>query len=128
MTAKFKDQILIAECLAGDEEAFGQLYDKYVDPIYRFILLRVSNPDEARDLTSEVFLKSWQYLSSAEKTVDNFKALVYRVARNLVIDFYRSQKNSALALTDLEWDKLPDEDSSLADDVVKKDELTQNHK
>ena len=128
MTAKFKDQILVAGSLAGDEEAFGQLYDKYADSIYRFILVRVSNQEEAQDLTSEVFLKSWQYLSSAEKTIENFKALIYRVARNLVIDFYRSKKNFALSLSDLEWGKLIDEESSLPDDVAKKDELAQIYK
>ena len=75
-----------------DADAYGQLYDFYVDRIYRFILFKVSTVEEAEDLTSEVFLKTWEYINKTNKKVQNINALFYRVARNSVIDFYRTRK------------------------------------
>lgn len=125
MTAKFNDQILVGRSLEGDEEAFGQLYDKYVGPIYRFILIRVSNIDEAKDLTSEVFLKCWQYLANSDKKIDDFRSLIFRIARNLVIDFYRAKKDYLLSLDEQDWDKFADESDSLYESVAQKDERAQ---
>ncbi len=76
-----------------DPDAFGDLYDEYADKIYRFVYFKVSSKEEAEDITSEVFLKAWQYINSKKK-VGNFKALLYRVARNSVIDLYRKRSQS----------------------------------
>lgn len=62
----------------------------YVDDIYRFIYFKVSDSEEARDLTSTVFLKTWNHIQ--ENNLKDFKtlrALIYTVARNTVIDYYR---------------------------------------
>lgn len=75
-----------------DADAYGQLYDFYVDRIYRFILFKVSTTEEAEDLTSEVFLKTWEYVNKTNKKIQNINALFYRVARNAVIDFYRTRR------------------------------------
>ncbi len=74
-----------------DAKAFGQLYDYYVTRIYRFILFKVATPEEAEDLTSEVFLKTWEYINKTTKVIKNINALFYRVARNSVIDYYRGR-------------------------------------
>jgi len=74
----------------ADAEVYAQLYDIYVDKIYRFVLFKVSNVEEAQDITAEVFLKVWQYIQSHKK-VGNFKALLYQSARNKVIDYYRQK-------------------------------------
>ncbi|MDO8499706.1 MAG: sigma-70 family RNA polymerase sigma factor [bacterium] len=73
-----------------DPEAFAKLYDEYVKRIYTFVYFKVSNHEEAEDITSEVFLKAWHYLSE-KKEVKSFGGLVYRMARNCVIDLYRSR-------------------------------------
>lgn len=77
-----------------DHEAYGQFYDLYIDRIYRFVYFKVNSEDDAKDLTSEVFLKTWQYIKE-DKKIKNLNAFVYMVARNCVIDFYRvkSRKN-----------------------------------
>lgn len=71
-----------------DPEAYGELYDRYVKRIYRFIYFKVSSHDEAEDLTSEVFLKTWHYLTE-HSPIDHFSGLIYRIARTTIIDYYR---------------------------------------
>ncbi|MBI5729113.1 MAG: RNA polymerase sigma factor [Candidatus Magasanikbacteria bacterium] len=73
-----------------DPEAFAALYDLYVKRIYRFVYFKVSSHEEAEDITSEVFLKAWHYLQE-KKEVKSFSGLLYRVARNCIIDLYRSK-------------------------------------
>lgn len=71
---------------------FGKLYDRYVEEIYRFIFLKVSTTDIAEDLTSETFRKGWEVFQTDSK-IKNFRAYLYRIAKNLIIDHYRTKKN-----------------------------------
>lgn len=80
-----------------DADAYGQLYDYYVDRIFRFILFKVSSIEEAEDLTSEVFLKTWEYVNNGAGKIKNLNALLYKVARNAVIDHYRAKSSNAVA-------------------------------
>ncbi|HCC22913.1 TPA: hypothetical protein DF272_01905 [Candidatus Falkowbacteria bacterium] len=83
-----------------DAGAYGLLYDAYVDKIFRFVLYKVSSVEDAEDITAEVFLKSWQFIRTTNKRVSNLNALLYRIARNAVIDYYRQKKRQDLPLTD----------------------------
>ena len=75
-----------------DPEAYGLLYDLYVKKIYRFVYFKISSREEAEDLTSEVFLKAWNYLvENSEQEIRSFASFIYRIARNLVVDFYRER-------------------------------------
>jgi len=97
-----KEKILLSKVKARkDPEAFAELYDLYVNSIYRFIYFKVSSVEEAEDLTSDTFLKTWEYLNK-ERRIENFKALLYRIARNLVIDFYRKKSLAESELLDEE--------------------------
>lgn len=79
-----------------DPEAYGLLYDLYVKKIYRFIFFKISSREEAEDLTSEVFLKAWNYLvENSGQEIRSFASFVYRIARNLVVDFYRERAKRA---------------------------------
>ncbi len=97
MPAQIAEKKLVYQVIKNrDPEAFASLYDLYVAKIYRFIFFKVSKKEEAEDLTSDVFLKTWQYL--AEKTdreVKSFSGLVYQVARNVLVDWYRARANRA---------------------------------
>ena len=73
-----------------DPEMFGQLYDIYVKRIYRFVFFKVSSREEAEDLTADVFLKAWHYVTE-HKDIKSFSGLLYRIARNNIIDLYRSR-------------------------------------
>lgn len=74
---------------------FLQIYDTYVDDIYRFCYLKVSNRELAQDLSQEVFTRFWQALREGT-VMRSERALLYTVARNLVIDWYRKKKESSL--------------------------------
>ena len=87
-----KEKILLAKIRAGDEKSFSLLYDLYVDRIFRFISFKITNSDEAEDLTSEVFMRAWRYFQDGYK-IDNLKAFLYRISRNAIIDFYKKNYN-----------------------------------
>ena len=87
----FKEKLLVYKATTKkDPESFGLLYDLYVEKIYRFIYFKVGSKEEAEDITSEVFLKVWNHISE-DKEIKSFSGLLYRVARNSVIDYYRSR-------------------------------------
>lgn len=73
-----------------DPEAFAALYDLYIKRIYRFVYFKVSSHEEAEDVTSDVFLKAWNYLQEHSE-VKSFSGLLYRIARNSIIDLYRAK-------------------------------------
>ena len=75
----------------GDAEAFGKIYDELVKPVYRYIYYRV-NPQIAEDLTEETFLKAWKNLPKYKKTKHPFSAWVFRIAHNLICDYYRKNQ------------------------------------
>lgn len=74
-----------------------EAYDQHADAIFRYCYFKVSDREKATDLTQDVFFRVWQYLL-AGNTVENMKALLYKVASNLIIDEYRKKKFSSLDL------------------------------
>lgn len=75
-------------------------YDNYADAIYRFVLMKVSDREKAEDITQDVFMRFWQALKEGT-VLRNDRALLYAIARNLVIDWYRKKKETSLdALTE----------------------------
>jgi RNA polymerase sigma-70 factor (ECF subfamily) len=124
LKSNLKEKIAFLKLKNGDPEAFGFFYDKYVKQIYRFILLKVSNTQVAEDLTQDVFLKTWQHLVD-QKSLSHFRAFIYRIARNIVIDYYRQNNRQALPIDEMPEDILPtdkvvDLDSSLDVENIKK--------
>lgn len=86
--------LLVSAAIEGDADAFGRLYDLYVARVYRHIYYRVGNVKDAEDLTQQVFLKAWQAIGKFRKTASPFPAWLMRIGHNLVIDFYRSRKDT----------------------------------
>jgi RNA polymerase sigma-70 factor (ECF subfamily) len=82
----------VQQAKSGDSEAFARLYDAYVERVYRYIHLRVSEDDLTEDLVSQVFLKAWENLNRYKIGSSPFIAWLYTIARNLVIDHYRAKK------------------------------------
>jgi RNA polymerase sigma-70 factor (ECF subfamily) len=83
---------LVLQAQAGNSEAFGQLYDAYMERIYRFVYFRVEDQQTAEDITSQVFLKAWSNLDRFYFSRTPYLAWLYTIAHNAVIDHYRTRK------------------------------------
>ncbi len=91
---KVEEKLLLYKIKKNDKQAFIKAYDLYIDQLYRFVYFKVGSREEAEDLCSAVFLKTWNYiLANSLKDEKTLKALLYKIARNLIIDHYR--KNSS---------------------------------
>ncbi len=85
---------LVRLAKAGDAEAFGHLYETYLDRIYRYIYFRVTDEQTAEDLISQVFTKAWENLDRYQPSGRPFIAWLYTIAHNTVIDHYRTRKDT----------------------------------
>lgn len=90
-----EEQKLIDKAQEGDREAFGELYDRYVSKIYRFVFLKVGTQSEAEDITSQVFMHAWENIERYEHKGFPLSSWLYRMASNAVIDHYRTAKHAA---------------------------------
>ncbi len=80
---------LISLATEGNSEAFGILYEKYIDQIYNYIYFRTSNGKDAEDICSRVFLRALRHIERYEDRGYPFSAWLYRIAHNLVVNWYR---------------------------------------
>jgi RNA polymerase sigma-70 factor (ECF subfamily) len=83
---------LVARAQAGDSEAFGALYDRYVDVVYRYVFYRVSNRSLTEDMVSETFLRALRRITSFTWQGRDFGAWLVTIARNLIADHYKSSR------------------------------------
>ena len=83
---------LIQDAVGGEASAFGSLYDHYQPKIYRFVVIKVSQREEAEDLTHQVFMHAWTHIGQYRDVGFPFSSWLYRIARNQVIDHYRTKK------------------------------------
>src|SRR6266508_4363964 len=112
-----EEACLVDQAKAGDPEAFAKLYDAYVERVTRYVYFRVSKNIDAEDVVSQVFLKAWENLDRYKMGSSPFIAWLYTIARNLVIDHYRTRK-----------DTLPLEEAiTLPSDMEMPDEEAQTH-
>ncbi len=102
---------ILKRAIAGESSAFGSLYDIYQPLLYRFIYLRVSHREEAEDLTHQVFLSAWQNIGSFKEQGLPVSSWLYQIARNRVIDYYRT-KHVSLSLDDTQEEIHPSIDDT----------------
>lgn len=85
------DYALLERARAYDEQAIAELYDRYAPKIYAYLYRRVSSVQLAEDLTADVFVRVLQAIQSEQFWHTSFNAWLYRIAHNLVVDYYRRQ-------------------------------------
>lgn len=85
------EQKLISLAQKGDQAAFEQLLDHYQKPVYHQALRLVGNPEDAADVTQEVFLKVWKHLPSF-RGESSFSTWLYRLTDNAALDLIRREK------------------------------------
>ncbi len=83
------DENLLARAAQGDLEAFGSLYEEYVERIYNYIYYRTGNPYDAEDLTARVFMRAMRHIENYHDRGLPFSAWLYRIAHNLVANWHR---------------------------------------
>jgi RNA polymerase sigma-70 factor (ECF subfamily) len=120
MASERNESKLVARAVNGNADAFGDLYEMHVSAIYRYIRYRVTDPQDARDMADEVFLKAWSVLSGYRPGDTPFRGWLYRIAHNLVVDHYRSRREvEPLSGRDDLEDEMPDPERQL----VRKEEV-----
>lgn len=94
---------------------FLESYNQHSDEIFRFAFFRLGDREKAKDLTQEVFMKMWLYLSNGN-TVNNPRSFLYKTVSNLVIDEYRKRERTENKVESL--DSLSDEGFDLGFDDI----------
>src|SRR5680860_63197 len=114
----------------GEKEAFAEVYDIYSVKIFRFIYLKTSSKETAEDLTSEVFFKLWKYIEmknevgNGKLVVKNgFSSLIYKIARNLIIDHYRKKKDYLVDIDEEQKDDIVDQNQDILANLNRKQEI-----
>jgi RNA polymerase sigma-70 factor (ECF subfamily) len=87
---------VVKACQRGETAAIERLYDLYADRLYRYLLARVGDPDDAADLTTDLFLSVIEHIQGFRLNPDHpaatFSAWLYRIAANLAAGYHRSRR------------------------------------
>ena len=105
----------------GDKDAFSELYEYYITPIFRFVYFRVRSRADAEDLTQNIFLKAWNSLRDYKQGENPFSSWLYAIARNTVIDFWRKKKE--WSISDLKESGLKDDGRPLEELIDEQQDL-----
>lgn len=103
---------LVDRAKGGDSQAFGLLYDRFQPEILRYLTYRTRDAETAEDLTQQVFLKAWQAIPRFEQRGVPFKAWLYRMAHNQMVDHFRTHKPTS-ELGDFDMPDGADQESAL---------------
>jgi RNA polymerase sigma-70 factor (ECF subfamily) len=85
------DSELVDLARQGDKDAFGALYERYVEKIYNYIYYRTSSHHDAEDLTARVFFRAMSHIETYTERGVPFQAWLYRIAHNLVANWHRDR-------------------------------------
>src|SRR5438270_1764769 len=91
---------LVERASMRDQSAFAELYNTYVDKIYKYVYYKVGNAADAEDLCEQVFLKAWEAIGRYKWCGYPFSSWLYKLAHNLVVDHYRTRRDP-MPLNDL---------------------------
>jgi RNA polymerase sigma-70 factor (ECF subfamily) len=77
---------------SSTRDEFLEAYDAYADAVFRLCYGKTSNREEAKDMTQEVYTRVWQRLEKNDEDIENLRAFVFTVARNLIKDYYKKKR------------------------------------
>ncbi|WP_158886538.1 sigma-70 family RNA polymerase sigma factor [Amycolatopsis anabasis] len=98
--AKAEAWELVRAAQGGDTAAFGALYDRYVDVVFRYVLFRLGDRELAEDVTSETFLRALRRITTVSYQGRDVGAWFITIARNLVLDHVKSSRFRLEIVTD----------------------------
>jgi RNA polymerase sigma-70 factor (ECF subfamily) len=95
-----KEESILIQRAKTDPEAFGQLYERYVDRIYNYVYYRTGNAADAEDLTARIFERAIKHIGSYRDQGVPFSAWLYRIAHNLVANWHRDRSRRKIVSID----------------------------
>src|SRR5437588_12660453 len=96
-----------------DQEAFAELYNSYVDKIYKYVYYKVGDATDAEDLCEQVFMKAWEAIGRYRWCGYPFSSWLYKLAHNVVVDHYRTRRET-LPLSEMAPFLMEDADPEVA--------------
>lgn len=87
----YNEEEILVLASQGDRDAFGQLYERYVERIYNYVYYRTGNTHDAEDLTARVFQRAMNHIQKYTDRGLPFSAWLYRIAHNLVANWHRDR-------------------------------------
>jgi RNA polymerase sigma-70 factor (ECF subfamily) len=95
------EEEVLARASQGDKDAFGVLYERYVERIFNYVYYRTGNAHDAEDLTARVFQRAMNHIHNYTDRGVPFSAWLYRIAHNLVANWHRDRsRKQEIPLTD----------------------------
>jgi RNA polymerase sigma-70 factor (ECF subfamily) len=88
---EYNEEQALARASQGDKDAFGILYERYVERIYNYVYYRTGNEHDAEDLTARVFQRAMNHIRNYTDRGVPFSAWLYRIAHNLVANWHRDR-------------------------------------
>lgn len=125
---------LIARSQRGDSEAFGELYDRFRAEILRYLAYQLRDRETSEDLTQQVFLNAWRAVPRYEQRNVPFRAWLYRIARNQLLDYVKSRRRQTVDIdlvnpaadTDIETHAIAEDDRRLLHAALRR--LSDDHR
>ncbi len=97
-----KDEEVLGRASKGDKDAFGLLYERYVDRIFNYVYYRTGNLHDAEDITARVFQRAMNHIQNYTDRGVPFSAWLYRIAHNLVANWHRDRsRKQEIPINDL---------------------------
>jgi len=97
-----KEEQALTRAAQGDRDAFGELYELYIERIFNYVYYRTGNLHDAEDLTARVFQRAMNHIQSYTDRGVPFSAWLYRIAHNLVANWHRDRsRRQEIPLSDL---------------------------
>lgn len=117
------ERTILERAQRGDIDAFEEIYDFYVPKIFRFVFLKIGDKELAEDLTSETFIRFWKYIQGGEIKKESAEPVLYKIARNLVIDFYRKKEIITESLDEKLVEVISDKSLDFLEKMINREEV-----
>lgn len=133
---RFNLERLITEARRGNKDAFGEIYNLFLDKIYRYVYFSVKNREIAEDVTQETFFKCWKALPTFSEKKGTLSSFLFAIARNLIIDLSRKKRAVSLELVKdyqlidakkVDEDIIQEEENTLLAEALSKLEEKEKH-
>ncbi len=111
---KSEDDQSLARTAREDQAAFGELYERHITAIYRYVYYRCGNVEDAEDLTARVFMRALKHVRHYDDRGVPFTAWLYRIAHNVVANYHRdNSRHPSIPLDEVELHGAHSDDSDI---------------